>query len=532
MNIYMEGEIPVKRYWWWVAIIGFVVISRIPSFFTTFVNIDENEYAIAAGKILAGGLPYKDFLIYQPPVIYYFYALAFWLFGNNALWGVHVLLIAFVATSAVFIYFAARDVARSERAGPAPDGARAGLLAAFYYVVLSFTFLPQDMLAANCEILAVLPIVASVWLYVLAEDKGWLYIASGLFAGIAFLTKYQCGIILAPIIFSIIFSRRKFKPLLMVAAGFVFSLLVVYYLLVLAGAGEATNEALNYIFRYAKGPPQNEPLYIAIKFAMRTGLFVLGGLGIWYLAVRGMFERLPHRFFLMVWLLSSFVPVVTGGRIYFHYYFVVIPAVCVIAAVGLTRFGLNKYLKWGFVLFGIIPVIGFLIYDSHKPFRRQTVKDDWQYAVKYLRENGREGESLFIWGYCPQIYVGSGLPAATRFTTADYLTGRTPATAGLEYDPLSKNPPSSWQKVLNDFRDPAGVVIFDTSDNIFPKAWDYLKEDFARRLPTYIVDTAPSNYRRYGRYPIERYPFLSETMAQKYYLLSDIKGYKIYKVKE
>lgn len=522
INIYMEATSSVKKYWWWIAIIGFIIISRIPSFFTSFVNIDENEYAIAAGKILAGGLPYRDFLIYQPPIIYYFYALAFWLFGHNALWGVHVLLMAVVAAGSAFICLAARDILKSEKAG---------LLAAAYYAVLSFTFLPQDMLAANCEILAVVPIVAAVWMFTLAERRGSLYVAAGFFAGVAFLTKYQCGIILAPIIFTTIFVRKRFSPLFSVVLGFALPLLIVYFALSLAGARDATNEALNYIFRYAKGPPQNDPLYITIKFAMRTGIFVLGGLGVWYLAIRGMFERLPHKFFLVIWLLSSFVPVITGGRIYFHYYFVVIPAVCVVAAASLTLFNLNKYLKWGFILVGVIPVIGFLIYDSYKPFRNPTIKDDWQYAVKYLQENGRAGDSLFIWGYCPQIYVESDLEVATRFTTADYLTGRTPATAGLEYDPLSPNPPSSWQKVLNDFRDPDGVVVFDTSNNVFPKAWDYLKEDFAKKLPTYIVDTAPSNYRRYGRYPIEKYPYLSETIEREYYLSSDIKGFRIYKLK-
>ena len=124
------------------------------------------------------------------------------------------------------------------------------------------------------------------------------------------------------------------------------------------------------------------------------------------------------------------------------------------------------------------------------------------------------------------------MDTATPFTTADYLTGRSPKSAGLEYDPQMPNPPSGWKKFLNDFRDPQGVVEYDTSDNIFPPAWDILREHFEKKLPNYIVDTAPSNYRRYGRYPMSRYPYLQNIVQTHYVLFAQLRGFDIYLLRD
>ena len=104
-------------------------------------------------------------------------------------------------------------------------------------------------------------------------------------------------------------------------------------------------------------------------------------------------------------------------------------------------------------------------------------------------------------------------------------------TAGLEYDPNGPNIPSPFEKFKNDFVDPPGVVFFDTSGNAFPKAWVYLKEDFERGLPTYIIDSAKSNYRRYTRYPIKNYPYLANIIAENYELTNSINGFDIYRLK-
>lgn len=521
----MDNDITVKkRYWWWAIIILSVVLLRLPSFATPFLNIDENEYAIAGLKILEGGLPYRDFLIYQPPVIYYFYALSFWFFGAMSFAGVHAMLILWVMASAWMVYKVAKEMFGSEMSG---------LYSALFYALVSAAFIPQDMLAANCEIIAVLPTLIAIWLYIKGERTGnlCLLFVSGIFIGVTALTKYQCGIVLLPLLIVLLFVHRRFFQSFVFLAGFAASIALTAFLLWKAGVWQETLDGWEYITKYAKGPPQSELLYVAIKFAVRTALIALAGLGVWYMAIRGAVVNIESRALLVLWFIFGFLPVVVGGRMYFHYYFVVLPPLCILAGAYLVEHGMKKWLKVVFIAWGLICVTGFFIYNTWKPHSRPTVKEDWKFAVSYLVEHSSSSDSLFVWGNSPQIYSMSGLNPATRFTTADYLTGKTPATAGMEYDPLTSNPPSSWQKVKNDFIDPPGIVIFDTSKNVFPKAWDYLREDLTKGLPTFIVDTAPSNYRRYGRYPVENYPFLAKILSDNYRLEADVKGYRIFKLR-
>lgn len=521
----MQDLEKVKRYHlYWFLIFLFIVLVRLVSFRSGYANIDENEYAIAASKILAGGIPYKDFLIYQPPVVYYFYTLVFGLFGSENFLGVHFFLLIVVLLSSYVIGSCAKILFSSENAA---------LLAGLFYAVTSFAFIPHDMLAANCEILAVLPISLAAYFYLNYEKNGRLkdLFFAGLFVGISAMIKYQCGVILLPIVIILLFKRREIVSTLLVLGGMAIPIAVVISYLCFAGAWEETKDAWLYILKYAKGPVQCDLCYIVLKFIARTVLIATSGFFVWQFAIRWLKGSLKFSPFLFVWFILSFIPVVMGGRIYFHYYFVVLPPLCLLAVGGALKLRTSSLLVilMAIVQFGL--VTGWLIFDSYRYVTVKGPKNDWTFTAEYLRENTAKNETLFIWGYAPQIYVSSGLAPSTRFTTADYLTGRSPMTAGLEYDPNGTHIPSCFEKVMNDFKDPDGVVVFDTSDNIFPKAWEYLRVDFEKGLPTYIVDTSGANYRRYGRYPISNYPYLQETLDKNYSLIKEIKGYRIYRLK-
>lgn len=537
----------MKKYWpILILIILLSVALRAPTFLTDFVNIDENEYAMAAQKILDGGLPYKDFLIYQPPVIFYVYALSFWLTGGANIWAAQGLTVIFVIGTILALYFLTSAVTGSKKGG---------LAAAFAYGVFSTLFLPQDMLAANCEILMMFPITLSVLTLYYAEKKDscLLYLLTGIFASLGVLTKYQGGVIIAAegfyiLIISAVLSRsfsfrKNILPSIILTIGFFIPVAILIYYLWYGGALNHAHEALNYILKYAKGPPQSDSLYVLMKFISRTALFILPGIIMWYGAVAVIFRRLKdvktgntsnteQRFviFSILWFAVSILPVIVGGRIYFHYYFVLLPPAAFLFGVWWSE-RTRPFKKWAgaiFISWLIICISGWTIYSASKPYRKPGRKDKWVHVARFLKDIKAPGDTLFVWGYCPQIYIYSGLMNATRFTTSDYLTGRSPMTAGLEYDPSTPNPPSSFRKLMNDFIDAPGVVIFDTSSNAFPKAWEYLKEDFNRKLPTYIVDTSPGNYRRYSRYPMSKYDYLSDVIKNNYTRIDSIEGFDVY----
>jgi hypothetical protein len=55
---------------------------------------------------------------------------------------------------------------------------------------------------------------------------------------------------------------------------------------------------------------------------------------------------------------------------------------------------------------------------------RDTAMDrDSRAAAAVLHAAAKPGDTLFVWGYRPEIYVYSHLPAATRFLDSQPLTG-------------------------------------------------------------------------------------------------------------
>ena len=62
-----------------------------------------------------------------------------------------------------------------------------------------------------------------------------------------------------------------------------------------------------------------------------------------------------------------------------------------------------------------------------------------------------------------------------------------------------------------------------------PEHWDLLMRDLERHGATFIVDTAPANIYRWGKYPMERYPRLNGYVARGFTRVADVDGIRIYR---
>ncbi|MFY9607764.1 MAG: glycosyltransferase family 39 protein [Blastocatellia bacterium] len=170
---------------------------------------------------------------------------------------------------------------------------------------------------------------------------------------------------------------------------------------------------------------------------------------------------------LLIWLAVSFAGVMLGGRLFPHYFFQILPGLCLIGGRGLL--GLAEALKTrrtnirratvaliaaGF-LFTLVRFHGrsvMLLADSARG-RRSEANARWYYAernheerlvaravtdplesdstkLEGVRAGGPRNRAvegaadyLFVWGYRPEIYYWSGLLPASRYLSTQPLTG-------------------------------------------------------------------------------------------------------------
>ncbi len=134
-------------------------------------------------------------------------------------------------------------------------------------------------------------------------------------------------------------------------------------------------------------------------------------------------RRLTARW--MAWLLISLAGVAAGLRFFPRYYFLLLPVVVMMAARGFTL--LKGRSRFVVCLLLLIPVVRFApayVAAARNADWRDTAMDrDSRAAAALVRAMAKPGDTLFVWGYRPEDYVYTRLPAATMYLDAQPLTG-------------------------------------------------------------------------------------------------------------
>jgi hypothetical protein len=125
-----------------------------------------------------------------------------------------------------------------------------------------------------------------------------------------------------------------------------------------------------------------------------------------------------------VWLLISLAGVAAGLRFFPRYYFQILPVVVLLAARGFAEMRGRRRVV---ALLLLIPLVRFAptyFMAARDAGWRDTAMDrDSRAAAAMVSAAAKAGDTLFVWGYRPEIYVYSHLPAATRFLDSQPLTG-------------------------------------------------------------------------------------------------------------
>jgi hypothetical protein len=126
------------------------------------------------------------------------------------------------------------------------------------------------------------------------------------------------------------------------------------------------------------------------------------------------------------WLLISFAGVAAGWRFFPRYYFQLLPVMALMAARGYVLLGRRRAVL---LLLLLIPLVRFgprfvmlandLLHDRSTGWSDLTLNQDSHAAADRI---DREG-TLLVWGYRPDIFAYTRMPAGTRFLDSQPLTG-------------------------------------------------------------------------------------------------------------
>lgn len=335
----------------------------------------------AARQMLLGKMLYRDIWYDKPPLAAIYYVL----FGTQIR-----LAGAVYSLAACGVAFAFARNLYEQAAG----FWAAGLLGFF----LIFDF-PVAVIPVGPDMLMLLPHLGAVYL-------AWSgrVLAGGVVSGIAFLCNTKGLFVLAT---CALFGASA-------AGGFVVPLSICWAVMHGAWSGYL-DQVWIWSSAYAGSTFVEHPVRNGIARTAAWMGFHSGLVGKW---------RVPWR--LWAWLLLSFAAVALGWRFFPRYFLQVLAPAVILASGWMARAGRWRYLA---VLLLLIPAVRFgpryvsLALHGDAGWNDTAMDRDSREASAMVRKLARAGDTMFVWGYRPEDWIYTGLPAATPYLDCQALTG-------------------------------------------------------------------------------------------------------------
>jgi len=429
-----------------IAIIVVTCLIALPML-TYPLGRDQGEFAVIGRGLLQGKVPYVDLWNPKPPAIFIVYAAAMAVFGQTApaLRAIDLLVMPFLLASVGWI---------GARLFSPRVGLWAALLCAVFYFSETFWTLTQN------DGIAVLPMCLALIAALKAAQRTprafvWA-LASGALMGVVVWFKYPFALFAIVLILAYAFELHRrthsvtsvsqwFAYMLPAALGGLIVIGVGVAWLMSAGAWDAFVESARVTASYTALGAQPEAAATALGFRWSHWglLFILAVVGLLGLR-RG--SGVP---FTLVWLLIAFAIMLVQLRGYDYHWLPLLPPLVLLGALGLTRvldfiapllatrqrasdasvISVPLWLKTITVL-GLLAILVNSIYPKTWRYLtggedRMTYEDRFvagefvagesARVADYLRQRNAPGDSLYVWGFRPEIYYLSGLNPPTRF---------------------------------------------------------------------------------------------------------------------
>ena len=294
--------------------------------------------------------------------------------------------------------------------GPREGFWAAGLLG----FVLTFDT-PSAVLPLAADLLLVLPHLVAVYL----AYRGRAF-WSGVAAGVAFLTNVKAVFVLLACAFFV------WPALLPLAIGLALPCAIGFVLLWITGAWPAyLDQVWIWPSLYAGSSHVSNPIGNGVLRTLNwtgfhLGLIIAAGLAVFH-------KQVDQRWKWLLWLCLSFAGVALGARFFPRYYFQLLPVFVLLAARGfvLSRPGV----RYALLALFLIPLIRF---GPRYPMLALNLQPDWsdtamdsdsREAAHRIETVARADSTLYVWGYRPDIFIYTGLRAASRYLDSQAMTG-------------------------------------------------------------------------------------------------------------
>ena len=522
------------------ALTGWVFLLRGPTFDTPVWNVDEAIHASVARTLLDGGVLYRDAVDQRTPLTYYVFAAIFAVAGPNNLWAVHAVLAGVIVLTGAGLVLLAR---RAQTLG-------AGAWAAFIFVALSTNLLdPGDGNAAHTEWFAILFTTWGAWWFWRTIDAPGFRSAlgAGVLFGLAFLSKQPALLDLAAPLLTVAWLAASRHWTLATAARVAAGLLggfaaVTGATLVYFAFHGALRDLVFYTWTYNLryyGPEATTvdrarsalrllgllwDAYPALLLAGATTAAVFAVILVQFRATPEERAGRSWGVYLLAWMAASLAGAAAGGRGFEHYYIQCLPPISLLAAWTLAAIGRLIRRWWdaeGGRLPRCLPAVGpavlLVVVAAGLVFgplagrqRLGPPPDPALRAAAFIQAHTAPSDSIFVWGYNPDIYLYANRRPASRFVYCSFQTGLIP-----------------WTNL---------APGKDTTYAIVPGAMNALLADLAAHRPAFIVDCSFGPHRHFEKYPLTQFAPLRDYVAANYVAADpaqfDPQGFRLYLIKD
>jgi len=445
---------------WLLLLLAALIASRLCH--VGILWTEEDLPLAAALQVLKGSVLYRDVWFDKPPLT----ALVYVLWGAQTGWILRLVGAFYVWVACVMLY----------RFGASLWGEREGRAAAVLCAFFLAFWIPSAVIPLAADLLMLVPHVAAVYL----ASRG-RPLAGGAAAGVAFLFNSKAVFVLAAC------GLWNWRAVPKLVLGFLVPNVLAFGALASAGALGAWHEQVWELGKlYASHTFLDEPLQTGAARTLNWMGFhaaaILAALWFWRR------ERGNLRWIMAAWVGLSLAAVAAGWRFFPRYYVQLLPPVMLAAARGFTLLEGRWRLAVAALL--LVPLVRFgpryaLLAADLATGREHTWSDiamnqDSQRATRIVSAAAKPGDTLFVWGYRPDIFAYTRLKAGTRFLECQPMTGVFADRHLFQAEPLA------------------------------PELTLRNRTELARSRPTFVVDGL-SLYNR--RLAISQYPELREWFA-------------------